>query len=146
MIVLDFAKAFDKVNHSLLIYKLQHYGIRGEVKEWIKDFIHQRQQSVVIDGAQSSPIPVKSGVPQGSVLGPCLFLCYINDLPDVVTSASNLFADDTAIHNDILKPTDGLILQKARPSTQCRNANTMLFATLCTIQVLSGSQRRFQQC
>ena len=112
MIVLDFAKAFDKVNHSLLIYKLQHYGIRGEVKEWIKDFLHQRQQTVVVDGAQSSPIPVKSGVPQGSVLGPCLFLCYINDLPDVVTSASNLFADDTAIHNDIIKPTDGLILQK----------------------------------
>ena len=112
LIVLDFAKAFDKVNHSLLVYKLRHYGIRGAVKNWIEDFLSQREQAVVVDGAQSSSIPVASGVPQGSVLGPCLFLMYINDLPEAVDSTSRLFADDTGVHRDILEESDGIILQQ----------------------------------
>ena len=112
MIVLDFAKAFDKVNHSLLTHKLDHYGIRGETNSWIKDFLKDREQAVVVDGSRSSPIHVRSGVPQGSVLGPCLFLCYINDLPEMVSSDARLFADDTAIHRVIDSEEDQILLQK----------------------------------
>ena len=112
MIFLDFAKAFDKVNHSLLTYKLQQYGVRGQTNKWIKDFLKDRSQRVVVDGCRSSSIHVKSGVPQGSVLGPCLFLCYINDLPEKVVSNTRLFADDTAIDRIIRSEEDTALLQK----------------------------------
>jgi retron-type reverse transcriptase len=80
ILILDFAKAFDKVNHSLLIHKLQHYGIIGKSVRWIQNWLANRKQSVVIDGSTSDAVSVDSGVPQGSVLGPGLFLYNINDL------------------------------------------------------------------
>ncbi len=99
LILLDFSKAFDKVNHTKLIYKLHFYGIRGETLTWIKSFLDNRSQSVILNGAHSDIIDVASGVPQGSVLGPLLFLIYINDLPEHVSSSKvRLFADDTAIY------------------------------------------------
>ena len=112
IIVLDFAKAFDKVNHSLLIMKLDHYGIRGSVNGWIANFLTGRQQAVVVDGSRSEFAGVKSGVPQGSVLGPCLFLTYINDLPAQVKSKTRLFADDTALDKTVKALNDTVILQK----------------------------------
>ena len=111
LIVLDFAKAFDKVNHSLLIHKLANYGITGNSNRWIADFLANRHQSVVVDGSKSNAIHVRSGVPQGSVLGPCLFLVYINDLPCRVKSNTRLFADDTAIDRKITSQDDQLLLQ-----------------------------------
>ena len=96
VIVLDFAKAFDRVNHSLLWKKKESYGIDGDTNRWIKDFLTDRKQKVVVDGESSDTIHVKSGVSQGSVLGPCLFLAYINDIPEQVSSNARLFADDTA--------------------------------------------------
>ena len=111
IIILDFAKAFDKVNHSLLIHKLHSYGITGKSNRWIKDFLADRQQSVVVHGCKSSKIQVRSGVPQGSVLGPCLFLAYINDLPSRVKSNTRLFADDTAVDRKIKSPNDAKSLQ-----------------------------------
>ena len=112
IVVLDFAKAFDKVNHSLLVMKLDHYGIRGLVNNWISSFLTDRQQAVVVDGSRSEFAGVKSGVPQGSVLGPCLFLTYINDLPEKIKSMTRLFADDTALDKPIQAIEDTQILQE----------------------------------
>ena len=85
-----------------LTHKLQRYGIQGSTLTWIASFLSDRQQAVVVDGYQSSYISVRSGVPQGSVLGPCLFLAYINDLPDKLTALARLFADDTAVYKTVL--------------------------------------------
>lgn len=108
---MDFAKAFDKVNHSLLTHKLWHYGIQGSCLTWIKNFLKSRTQAVVVGGTKSSTVKVKSGVPQGSVLGPCLFLVYINDLPDRLTAQSRLFADDTVAYSIIDNKNDQQQLQ-----------------------------------
>ena len=109
---MDFAKAFDKVNHSLLIHKLQHYGIIGKSVRWIQNWLANRKQSVVIDGSTSDAFSVDSGVPQGSVLGPGLFLYYINDLQSRLTSTVRLFADDTIAYLTISNNNDAETLQK----------------------------------
>ena len=77
VIVMDFAKAFDKVPHKRLLYKLDFYGIRGSTHKWIDSWLSERSQKVVLDGQASDPVPVLSGVPQGSVLGPVLFLYFL---------------------------------------------------------------------
>ena len=107
LILLDFSKASDKVNHSKLLWKLYQYEIRGNALAWIRDFLGNRSQTVVIDGDESESVPVTSGVPQGSVLGPILFLIYINDLPDELSSQVRLFADDTAVYLTIGDTEDG---------------------------------------
>ena len=93
-VFLDFSKAFDTVPHKRLLLKLDHIGIRGKVLKWIQAFLCHRHQRVVINGVSSTWLPVTSGVPQGSVLGPLLFLLYINDLADNLNSDCRLFADD----------------------------------------------------
>lgn len=96
---MDFAKAFDKVPHLHLLYKLDHYGINGNIKNWISAFLTNRTQTVVLDSKSSNTVPVTSGVPQGTVLGPVLFLVYINDLPEYLNhSKVRLFADDSIIY------------------------------------------------
>ncbi|MCG8032702.1 MAG: reverse transcriptase domain-containing protein [Candidatus Thiodiazotropha taylori] len=111
IILLDFSKAFDKVSHEKLIYKLHGYGVRGRNLRWIKSFLNGRSQTVVLEGDCSEEVPVTSGVPQGSVLGPILFLAYINDLPDKVKSQVRLFADDTAAYLAINSLADSEQLQ-----------------------------------
>ena len=101
---MDFSKAFDKVNHSLLTHKLNRYGING--KTWISNFLSDRQQCVLVEGEKSDSVPVASGVPQGSVLGPSLFLFYINDMLLELSSRVRLFADDTIVYIAISNSTD----------------------------------------
>lgn len=112
VIYLDFEKAFDKVDHEILLQKLQDYGIRGRLYKWIEEYLRARQQVVVVDGKQSYPADVKSGVPQGTVLGPMLFLIYINDIEKCIKESTvSSFADDTRIKKNINKSTNVEILQ-----------------------------------
>ena len=111
VIIMDFAKAFDKVPHRRLLYKLHSYGIRGSTHQWIASWLSERFQKVVLDGQASDPVPLLSGVPQRSVLGPVLFLIFINDLPDNIRSSVRLFADDCVLYRNIKTLTDCQILQ-----------------------------------
>ena len=99
-ILLDLSKAFDKVPHIRLCHKLSFYGIAGHTLKWIENFLSGRSQQVILNGECTESCPVLSGVPQGSVLGPLLFLCYINDLPAQVKSSIKLYADD-ALENSL---------------------------------------------
>ncbi|XP_032223431.2 uncharacterized protein LOC116604739 [Nematostella vectensis] len=110
-IMLDFSKAFDKVSHAKLSHKLHHCGIRGKTLGWIEAFLNNRNQFVVVDGSHSSQVPVTSGVPQGTVLGPTLFLVFINDIVDQCSSVTCLFADDTVVYRSIRSPADHVSLQ-----------------------------------
>ena len=95
-VFLDFSKAFDTINHSILLTKLHHYFIRGPVFTWFQSYLSDRQQFVTYNGVQSSMKVVKCGVPQGSILGPILLLLYINDLSTICRNTLPfLFADDT---------------------------------------------------
>ena len=106
-VLLDFSKAFDKVSHSKLLLKLEHYGVRGSTLAWIRDFLHNRSQRVVVHGQSSASASVTSGVPQGTVLGPLLFNVYINDLPSCVESTPRLFADDCLLYR-VINTTEDL--------------------------------------
>ena len=96
-VFLDISKAFDKVWHEGLLYKLKQNGISGNLLETLTDFLKDRKQRVVLNGQNSSWANVEAGVPQGSILGPLLFLIYINDLPDNLSANVKLFADDTSL-------------------------------------------------
>ena len=97
----DFEKAFDKVSHKKLEIKLYAYGIRGKMLDWIEDFLRNRRQRVVMGETESEWGDILSGVPQGSVLGPILFVIYINDLPDGLESTFKMYADDSKIISEV---------------------------------------------
>lgn len=109
----DFQKAFDKVNHNILLYKLSCFGIHGTIFNWLKSYLCSRTQVVKINSYVSNYFLVSSGVPQGSHLGPLLFILFINDLPSIFDSSVNifLFADDAKLFSVIKSPNDSLKLQ-----------------------------------
>jgi hypothetical protein len=107
----DFAKAFDSVPHQKLLYKIHRLGIRGNVFRWIEDFLLGRKQKVIVGQSESEWARVISGIPQGSVLGPILFLIFINDMPDKIKSHLKMFADDTKLFRVIESISDYDILQ-----------------------------------
>ena len=111
VVVMDFVKAFDKVSHRLLLHELDQYGIDGMTNSWIASFLSNCQQPVVLDGATSTNRSFYSGVPQGSVLGPILFLIYINDLPRHLDSKVSLFADNCIMYRNIRSTQDCRALQ-----------------------------------
>ena len=108
MIYLDIRKAFNSVSHNKLLIKLKAIGISGNLWLWFKSYMLSRQQCVKIRHNNSSLLPVRSGVPQGSILGPLLFLIYINNIPNYVVLSSTLimFADDTKCYKTIAQPSD----------------------------------------
>ena len=109
-IYFDFTKAFDGNPHERLLSKLKSYGINGKVLEWIKAFLSNRRQIVNVNGIKSDPAAVLSGIHQGSVLGPILFVIYINDLPEVMKCGTYVFADDTKIFRQTTTSEDVLQL------------------------------------
>ncbi|XP_072178279.1 uncharacterized protein [Diadema setosum] len=121
VILLDFSKAFDKVPHSRLLYKLDYYGIRGTLHNWLADFLHNRTQRVILEGSISSSVNIASGVPQGSVIVPLLFLLFINDMPECLSTdcTVRLFADDCMIYKTIKSEADAHILQQNLDALQC---------------------------
>ena len=111
VVLLDFAKAFDTVPHKRLLLKLTAYGISGLTLQWIESFLKNRKQRVVLGEYVSFWAEIFSGVPQGSVIGPLLFVLFINDLPEILMNISKLYADDTKIMNEMLTAASTLSLQ-----------------------------------
>ena len=94
---MNLSKAFDKFWHQGLFFKLESFGIRGKLLKLLEDYLSNRFQRLLLNGQESSRLPIKDGVPQGSILGPRLFLIYSNDLSDGLNSIAKLFADDTSL-------------------------------------------------
>ena len=112
VILLDFAKAFNTVPHQRLLTKLHFYGIQNDTYNWIKAWLSNRTQQILLDGITSSSVAVTSGVPQGTVLGPLMFLLYINDITTNIKSPLRIFADDRLLYSVINSPEDTIILQQ----------------------------------
>ena len=124
-IYFDFAKAFDRVSHQRLLTMLYNIGIRGNLMNWIKDFLKGREQRVVVNNEFSDWACVVSGIPQGSVLGLSLFTIFINDIPSDITSNVKFFEDDTKLYNSA--HLNNLIQEDLNHLLQCSNKSLLLF-------------------
>ena len=136
---LDFSKAFDKVSHNILLKKLYMCGIRGNLLKWLEDFLRGRRFKVKINCSTSDLFCASSGVPQGSVLGPLLFIIYVNDIPDVAPCHIKLFADDTKIAHKAVTPADDGVLQHALNKLWAWSIENRLPFNACKSKVLKIS-------
>ena len=145
VVYLDFQKAFDRVPHQRLLSKLKAYGVGGNLLQWISAFLSNRRQRVVVEGKHSSWMEVSSGIPQGSVLGPLLFLVYINDLPSNVGSCSKLFADDTKLYREVSDVDDMAQLQNDVDSLELWAEKWQLpfNKSKCSLMHLGSSNQHF---
>lgn len=139
VVLFDFAKAFDTVCHSVLITKLRLLGVGGKVLCWIRDFLTERSMWVTVGGHRSTARSVLSGVPQGSVLGPLLFLIYINNLPVSITNNCKLFADDLKIY---LKVASNTSLSLARDLSSCQRD----IDQICEVAASWGLKLNAEKC
>ena len=129
---LIFRKLFDTVNHKVLLQKLEHYGIRGKVLDWLRSYLSGRSQYIVVNGHSSEILPITCGVPQGSVCGPLLFLIYVNDLPYVSKILKfYLFADDTSIYYD----SENLITLQKTINRELRKVRKWLEANRLSLNI-----------
>jgi len=144
--IFDFSKAFDSVPNRRLITKLDYYGIRSNTQQWITSFLSDRSQCVLINGTCSPPLPVISGVPQGTVLGPLLFLLYINDITDNVSSENRLFADDCILYRPIISLADRAILQKDLNALYNWSQTWQMCFNTKKCHILNISRKRQQSC
>jgi len=145
IIYLDFRKAFDSVPHLRLLQKLHDMGIRGRLLSWIRAFLCGREQRVMVSGTPSSWASVASGIPQGTVLGPTLFLAYINDLPNCVNNFIKMFADDAKLFGKAASNTDHEQLQAdLHALTEWAGKWLLPFNTAkcCSLHLGSGNPRR----
>ncbi len=128
VIYLDMSKAFDKVSHKRLLLRLRECGFGGNILNWFHSYLQDRRQQTTILGASSSPSQVTSGVPQGSILGPMLFLLYENDLPSSVKNSSiATYADDTKIFKEISNIGDATALQEDLTNFESSSLDAGLF-------------------
>ena len=143
VIYLDYEKAFDKVDHQILLEKLKMYKIDGRLHAWLTEYLSNRKQRVVIQGTKSYEANVKSGVPQGTVLGPLLFLVYINDLHMCVNDCTvSLFADDTRLKRRVSEASDTKILQEAIVSSAAWSAENNMSLHEHKFELLIHSQNK----
>ena len=143
---LDFAKAFDSVPHQRLLLKLEAFGVHGSMLKWFSSFLTTRRQRVVINGCFSEWSPVLSGVPQGSILGPLLFILYINDLPSAVSSSRKIFADDVAMYCPVHSANDCKAFQHDLDlvSTWCSKWQMRLNVSKCELLCITNKRSPVQ--
>jgi hypothetical protein len=144
-VFIDLRKTFDTVNHDLLLEKLHGYGVTGGGLDWFKDYLSNRKQLVDYFNTYSDPLPLNSGVPQGSILGPLLFVIFVNDLPNAVNSCSILmYADDTAIFYSGKSVTDieNVVSSDLNALNSWLNMNKLFLHADKSECVLFGSTKR----
>ena len=144
VIHLDFSKAFDKVSHNLLLNKLNGHGIGGPLLQWFDSYLSHRCQRVMLEGEFSDWLPVTSGVPQGSILGPLLFIIYANDMPDCLSGESKLalFADDSKLFRSMSSRSSSATLQSDLNSLFQWNEDWKMSFNISKCQVLHMSRKR----